>query len=69
MDNKHTKTDQKNKCERIVKGDDTMSATTQNFIYEVSGKKSTNKSEPTLTKEKLEAIKASVGKYLFGKEE
>ena len=46
------------------KGDDTMSAITQNFSYKVNGKKDATKPEPTISKERFEAIKSSVGKYL-----
>lgn len=49
------------------KGDDTMSAVAQNFAYRVCGKKDSKKKEPTVTKDRLENIKASVGKYLTEK--
>lgn len=55
----------KKHCDKQTKeGDDTMSAVAQNFVYQVYGKKDTQKKEPTVSKEKLEAIKAELGKYL-----
>lgn len=44
-----------------------MSAVTQNYIYQVCGKKETDRKEPAVTKDRLERIKASVGKYLTDK--
>lgn len=47
-----------------TEGDDTMSAVTQNFVYQVCGKKDSQKKEPTVSQNRLAEIKKTVGKYL-----
>lgn len=55
-------------CDTQAKeGDDTMSAVTQNYVYQVCGKKDGAKKEPTVSKDRLEKIKAELGKYLSDK--
>lgn len=49
------------------KGDDTMSSVTQNYVYQIGSKKDSDRKEPTVSKDRLEAIKRSVGKYLTDK--
>ena len=44
-----------------------MSVATQNYVYQVLGKKNPEKKEPILTSERLAEIKKSVGKYLIEK--
>lgn len=46
------------------KGDDTMSAVAQNYVYTVNGRKDPSKAEPTISKEKLENLKNMFDKYL-----
>lgn len=48
------------------KGDGTMSAVTQNCVYSF-GKKYNEKKEPTVSREKLKEIEASMKKYLSDK--
>lgn len=40
-----------------------MSASSQNYVYQVVRRKKTDKPEPTLTKERLDRVLATVGKY------
>ena len=49
--------------EKLRKGDGTMSAATQNFVYSY-GKKQDGKRENTISSEKLKEIKESLGKFL-----
>ena len=42
-----------------------MSASSQNYVYQVVRRKKTDKPEPTLTKERLDRVLATVGKYLI----
>ena len=57
-----------NKADKIDEGDDTMSATTQNYVYQVYGKKNSEKKEPVVSQDRLAKIKQTVGKYLGTKE-
>lgn len=41
-----------------------MSAVTQNFVYQVCGKKDVKKTEPIVSQNRLAEIKKTVGKYL-----
>lgn len=49
--------------EELKKGDGTMSAATQNFVYNY-GKKQDGKEENTVSREKLKEIKESLAKFL-----
>lgn len=44
-----------------------MSAVTQNFVYQVCGKKDAKKNEPIVSPKRLDEIKKTVGKYLTEK--
>lgn len=44
-----------------------MSSVTQNYVYQIGSKKDSDRKEPTVSKDRLEAIKRSVGKYLTDK--
>lgn len=48
------------------KGEGTMSATTQNFVYEY-GKKKNDKPEPKISAAELKEIRAAFAKYLSDK--
>ena len=50
------------------KGEGTMSAATQNYVYSY-GKKQDGKKEPVLTTERLKEIKDSMAKYLTEKKQ
>ena len=50
-----------------MKGDGTMSAITQNYVY-VFGQKKDNTNAHIISKERLEEIKKSVSKYQTKKE-
>lgn len=50
------------------KGDGTMSAVTQNYVYNY-GKKQDGKKEHTVSSEKLKEMKASLAKLLSSKEQ
>lgn len=53
--------------EKEEKGDGTMSAYTQNFVYEVGKKKQIEKDPSIISQERLKAIKAIVEKYRSSK--
>ena len=52
--------------EKVEKGDGTMSAVTQNFVYNC-GKKQSGKEERTVRNERIKEIKASMAKLLSNK--
>lgn len=57
-----------NKCDKKQeKGDGTMSAYTQNFVYEVGKRKPAAKDESVISQERLKAIKEAVKKYRSAK--
>lgn len=49
--------------ENLEEGEGTMSAATQNYVYNY-GKKQHDKKEHVISSERLKAIRESVGKYL-----
>lgn len=50
----------------MEEGEGTMSAATQNYVYNY-GKKQNEKKEHVISRERLKAIRESVGKYLSEK--
>lgn len=48
----------------LLKGDDTMSAYAQNYVYMVGKEDAKRIAQPTISKERLEEIKKNAEKYL-----